>query len=133
MHACTALIRPLQKFPDISTREQAELAFEPRRTPPRTESTDCKKSALLAGQNPEWEKAGWLACRKGFRTGSPKPCMAAKLLASRELMKPGSTRAAPGRTLMARCSIHALDTPGLYAFTAPSARLSSTSACSRRA
>lgn len=73
-------------------------------------------------------RGGNRTCRKGLSTGSPKRCMAAKFLARRELMKSGCT-ACPGRTLIARCSIQAPDSPGLYALHAPSAPLSSASAC----
>ena len=48
----------------------------------------------------------FLTWRKGFSTASPRFCIAAKLLPRSVLMKAGAG-CRPGRTLIARCSIHA--------------------------
>ena len=59
------------------------------------------------------EDQGWMVtCRKGLRTGSPKPCIATKFCANRLLMNWGSGWC-PGLTLIARCSIQAELSPGL--------------------
>lgn len=62
-------------------------------------------------------------------TSSPDAAMEEKFEASMRLMRSRSTDS-PTRTLMARCSIHALLRPGLYALMRLSVPLSVTSACS---
>ena len=65
-------------------------------------------------------------------TRGPLPAIAWKLAPSRRFTKLAAG-ARSGRTLIARCSIHALLSPGLYALIRPSEPLSSSPACARAA
>mmetsp|Transcript_25214 Transcript_25214/g.64034 ORF Transcript_25214/g.64034 Transcript_25214/m.64034 type:complete len:239 (+) Transcript_25214:174-890(+) len=124
--ACSAVAAP---SPPTCSTQSASAAGPTCASSCGTLAGSCSICApMVRSSGPNW----MTSCRKGFITGSPSPCMALKLPPSMRLMRSGGGRS-PCRTLIAFCSIHALDRPGLYACTAPRACASSASAASASA